>query len=156
MRKTVTVLALLLAGAVAWVGLSSSAASGQPSSASDGQRTLHLTQQFGDGFFSLDLGQPGPSGGDVFGGPVTWFDGTKQVATVGFTCTATNVQTPEDLCVLSARFEEGVLTAQTLFEEQSTAPTDWAITGGTRSFRDAAGYLIIQGGNVTLFIDRLG
>ena len=48
-----------------------------------------------------------------------------------------------------------VLTAQTLFQETSSAPTDYAITGGTGAYRDAGGFLAIHNPNVTLHIDDL-
>ena len=122
MRKTTTALALSLALVTTALGLATAGAATTPSTDNRSQ-TIRLTQQFGDGF-GLDLGATGPSGGDEFGGPATWLHGTKTVAAVGFICTTTNLQPPEDLCTLAARFADGVLTAQTLFEEQSSAPAD--------------------------------
>jgi hypothetical protein len=119
-------------------------------------KVVHLTQTFDD-FYNVDVAPEGTSLGDQFGAPVSWQRGSKVVATVGFTCTQTRLgDSPEDLCILSARFDQGVLTAQTLFEEQSTAPTDWAITGGTGIYRDAGGYLIVRNPEVTLHISNLG
>ncbi len=155
MRNALTFLLALAAVAAATVVL---ATLGRSDARADSQRRmqLRLTQAFDD-FFGLDLGAEGPSLGDVFGGPVTLFRGGNSVGTLGFTCTQTRlVPQPEDLCVFSARFANGVLTAQTLFDESSTAPADWAITGGTGAYRDAGGFVLIEGDSVTLFIDNLG
>jgi hypothetical protein len=154
MRRTTTLLAVSTAVAITLTGLAS-AGTAAPSTTVSNSQTLRYTQQFGSGF-GLDLGQAGPSGGDVFGGSAIWVKGTKTVAQVGFTCTATNLQPPEDLCILSARFANGVLTAQTLFDEQSSAPTDYAITGGSHAFRDAAGYLTVTNGasDITIYLDN--
>jgi Allene oxide cyclase barrel like domain len=125
------------------------AASGPP------RTVLQLTQTFDD-FFNLDLGDPGDSLGDEFGVTVSWFKDGEKVATVGGTCTKTIVQPqPQDLCLLSARFADGLLTAQTLFDESSPAPAEWAITGGTGAYRNAGGFLTVAGEEITLHIDRL-
>jgi hypothetical protein len=124
------------------------AASGPP------RTVLQLTQTFDD-FFSLDLGDPGDSLGDEFGVTVSWFKDGEKVATVGGTCTKVILQPPQDLCVLSARFADGLLTAQTLFDESSPAPAEWAITGGTGAYRNAGGFLTVAGEEVNLYINRL-
>jgi hypothetical protein len=125
------------------------AASGPP------RIVLHLTQTFDD-FFNLDLGDPGVSLGDEFGVTASWFKDGEKVATVGGTCTKVILQPQQqDLCVLSARFGDGLLTAQTLFDESSSAPVEWAITGGTGAYRNAGGFLTIGSEGVTVHINRL-
>lgn len=149
-RVRLLVIGLALAAVLAVTAAASAASTHQAS----GSKVIHLTQTFGEGW-DFDVPPQGPSPGDQFGGPLNWSRGSKVVATVGFQCTLTRLDPPEDLCTLSARFAEGVLTAQTLFQETSQAPTDWAITGGTGAYRDAGGFLVVHNPDVTLHIDDL-
>jgi hypothetical protein len=149
-RVRLLVIGLALAAVLAVTAAASAASTHQAS----GSKVIHLTQTFGEGW-DFDVPPQGPSPGDQFGGPLNWSRGSKVVATVGFQCTLTRLDPPEDQCILSARFAEGVLTAQTLFQETSQAPTDWAITGGTGAYRDAGGFLVVHNPDVTLHIDDL-
>jgi len=153
-RRITTAVAASAVLAAALTG-AATAASADRSTAAHQPRTLHLTADFKDGF-NLDLGATGPSAGDQFGGNSTWSSGGKHVADVGATCTATSLQPAQYQCILSARFAHGVLTAQTLWDVQSTAPTDYAITGGSMAYRDATGDLTISNGaaDVTIHLDN--
>jgi hypothetical protein len=156
MQPTRRIATTIVASGVLVAGVTgiATARSVSPAATAHHARTLHLTQEFGD-WFSLDLGDTGPSGGDEFGGPVTWYSGSRAVAHVGGICTTTSLQPPQDQCILSARFADGVLTAQTLFDEQSNAPADYAITGGSKAYRDATGYLTVENDatQVTIHLD---
>ena len=153
-RVRLPVMGLALAAVLALTAAASAASSPASTHQASGSKVIRLTQTFGEGW-GFDVPPEGPSPGDQFGGPLNWSRGSKVVATVGFQCTLTRLDPPEDQCLLSARFAQGVLTAQTLFQETSSAPTDYAITGGTGAYRDAGGFLVIHNPNVTLHIDDL-
>jgi Allene oxide cyclase barrel like domain len=153
MRRLVTYVSTISLVSIAFV--LSMGVTGRIVHAAPPPQILHLTANFDD-FFTLDFGDPGDSLGDEFGAAVSWLQNGQQVATVGFTCTTTRLQPQkENFCVLSARFANGVLTAQTIYDESSTAPTDWAITGGTGPYHDAGGVITFQPEAITVRIDHL-
>jgi hypothetical protein len=129
------------------------------SAATDNTRVLHLTDKIIQQT-TLDLGKHGFSLGDqfIYGGDV--FRGGKKVGTDSVVCTTTRVagNNSQSQCQITLSLPEGQLTAQGLL------PTGrlnvFAITGGTKAYRDAGGY-VTGGGNlpngtvITVYVDNL-
>ncbi|MER5970440.1 hypothetical protein ABT112_12015 [Streptomyces sp. NPDC002055] len=97
----------------------------------------------------VDVGGPGPSQGDEFVSSSDLYRGSTKVGTQGGVCTLTRTAPNDEFdqqCVNSLSLPGGQLTAQGRIAVTSAGPgnIDLAITGGTRLYRKARGYIHVE------------
>ncbi|MFD4402969.1 hypothetical protein ACFWPH_09405 [Nocardia sp. NPDC058499] len=134
--KAVAVAGVLLIGAVLAACGADDDGAGAPTPRVEIIEAAALTDQLA----SPDLGEPGPSLGDmaVYSGSIQQ-DG-RRIGDGGGSCQTIHIEGAEITmqCVLTAQLERGSLTMQAVWV-QGASPLDLAITGGTGAYRNATG-----------------
>ncbi|WP_432093021.1 allene oxide cyclase barrel-like domain-containing protein [Streptomyces sp. bgisy100] len=97
----------------------------------------------------VDVGNPGPSQGDEFVSSSDLYRGSTKVGDQGGVCTLTRTAPNDEFdeqCVNSLALPGGQLTAQGRLTATNAGPgnIDLAITGGTRLYRKARGYIHVE------------
>src|SRR2546429_926656 len=130
----VTIAALVL-GTTVWA-----AGAGDISS----PQTLHLVSLVKQGTI-LDLGPSGPSLGDEQVASGALLHGGQQVGRFSFVCTWTGVHThhANEHCVGSGEIAGGQITFDGLSRTDRSRHV-WAVTGGTGTYRNARGQVLIK------------
>jgi hypothetical protein len=144
MRRT---LITTVAGAAIAAGMLLGPA-GAFASSSAGGTTMHLTAHFTSAVI-VDAGDPGPSAGDqqVVAGTLT--NGDQQAGRFGFVCELLTVGAQvNEQCDGTGRLGGGQIVVEG-YSRQSAQDHTWAIVGGTGTYRDATGQLLIHDVNDT-------
>lgn len=92
----------------------------------------------------VDNGDAGESQGDTFVFTSKLTQRGKTVGHTGVVCTITSEVRLENLCIGTARFDDGQLAVQGLFGEDDADEFELAITGGTGDWEGASGTLVVE------------
>jgi hypothetical protein len=132
------------------------------SAKTDNVTVLHLTGQTVEDDF-IDVAPTGgpPTLGDMFLGSEDLFRDGRKVGFSGIVCTAVRTQHPPAAfeCVITAHLPEGDVTVQGFSFDQPV--NTFAITGGTKRWRNAGGQVVARDVNetttkITAYISDLG
>jgi hypothetical protein len=152
--KTLIFLTALLATTLSFASFASAK--------TDNVTVLHLTGQTVEDDF-IDVAPTGgpPTLGDMFLGSEDLFRDGRKVGFSGIVCTAVRTQHPPAAfeCVITAHLPEGDVTVQGFSFDQPV--NTFAITGGTKRWRNAGGQVVARDVNetttkITAYISDLG
>jgi allene oxide cyclase-like protein len=144
MNTLISPLRILLAG----VAIIAAVVIAQPSEASHyGPKDFKLTGQTLANE-QVDVGEPGPSLGDVNVVTEDVYRNGKRVGTSDISCTVVRIQMPKFAaqCFNTTSLPEGQITAQGIVtsDQIEKVPFDQAITGGTGAYKGVSGQLTVD------------
>jgi hypothetical protein len=113
---------------------------------SGGLRTIRVIE-IDNEFEQVDVGDEGLSIGDHEGFTGDLMKGDKKVGHLGGTCQVTSVEIPEEQCLYTAEFKDGMITVQGLIRFQECCVVVLPITGGSGAYKHAQGQLRQGPGN---------
>lgn len=102
--------------------------------------SFRLDMHFGADPF-IDVGEPGPSLGDLRVLDDALYRGGRRVGRDGGSCVITNANRPEAACTITFSLPHGIITGQWL--NQPPPRKVVAITGGTGRYRSARGEVVV-------------